>query len=76
MNGPKLLSKNSTVETAVNKTSTTAQAATKLGKGNSIPINRYLWGDDGNASGVAKIYIDHYQERLQLHHLTGQIQIF
>jgi len=24
----------------------------------SIPINRYLWDDDGNSDGIAKIYID------------------
>jgi len=24
----------------------------------SIPINRYLWDDDGNSDGIAKVYID------------------
>jgi hypothetical protein len=57
MNGPKLLSKKLSVETT-SKVTTAAQAATKTGIGNSIPINRYLWDDDGNASGIAKIYIE------------------
>jgi len=57
MNGPKLLSKDVAIERTA-EVATSAQAATKLGKGNSIPINRYLWDDDGNESGVAKIYID------------------
>ena len=57
MNKPKLLKKtSSTVDTS--GVTSAAQAATTLGKGNSIPINRYLWDDDGNDKGIAKIYID------------------
>jgi len=60
MNGPKLLTKGSSMETSSHESTTSAQAATKLGtsKGNSTPINRYLWDDDGNENGIAKIYID------------------
>jgi len=58
MNGPKLLTKGSSMETSSHESMTSAQAATKLGKGNSTPINRYLWDDDGNENGIARIYID------------------
>jgi len=58
MNGPKLLTKGSSMETSTHEITTSAQAATKLGKGNSTPINRYLWDDDGNENGIAKIYVD------------------
>ena len=58
MNGPKLLTKGSSMETSSHESTTSAQAATKLGKGNSTPINRYLWDDDGNENGIARIYID------------------
>ena len=44
--------------TTISTTMTSAQAATKNGAGNSIPINRYLWDDDGNEKRLAKIYID------------------
>jgi hypothetical protein len=37
---------------------TSAQAATRHGKNHSIPISRYLWDDDGNTQGIARIYID------------------
>jgi hypothetical protein len=55
MNGPKLLTKGSSMETSSHESMTSAQAATKLGKGNSTPINRYLWDDDGNENGIARI---------------------
>jgi len=58
MNGPKLLNKGSSMETSAHNVATSAQAATKPGKGNSIPINRYLWDDGGKENGIAKIYID------------------
>lgn len=36
----------------------TALGPTMKTKENSTPINRYLWDDDGNKDGIAKIYID------------------
>lgn len=56
MNGPKLLKKSSVTKTP--EVATSIQAATKKTVGNSNPINRYLWDDDGNDNGIAKIYID------------------
>ncbi len=53
MNGPKLLNKSSSVET----TSSVNRTSTKKNVGSSIPINRYLWDDEGNSNGIAKIYI-------------------
>jgi len=45
-----------------NVTSSTAQPTalvpTRKANEDSIPINRYLWDDDGNTDGIAKIYID------------------
>jgi len=65
MNKPKLLStgtnRNNKASAATDMaTTSTAQAATTafIGDGNSVPINRYLWDDEGKLSGVAKIYID------------------
>eukprot|EP00979_Chaetoceros_neogracilis_P000163 scaffold50_cov199-Chaetoceros_neogracile.AAC.3 len=55
MNGPKLLNKGSEHEVS---TILDQAATTRPVKGNSISINRYLWDDDGNKTGVAKIYID------------------
>ena len=56
MNGPKLLKKSSVTKTP--EVATHIQAVTKKTVGSSNPINRYLWDDDGNDNGVAKIYID------------------
>ncbi len=68
MNGPRLLSKggNSVVDGAnikgedvqgkisTDETRTKPRERTSL---NSIPLNRYLWDDDGNEQGVAKVHI-------------------
>lgn len=56
MNGPKLLSKVSKPKETT-KPTTSTQAAT-IKKQDSIPITRYLWDDDGNSNGIAKIIID------------------
>jgi hypothetical protein len=66
MNKPKLLAKtkatvlDTTTTTSITSTSTTQDAATTtlLDHDDSIPINKYLWDDEGKENGVAKIYID------------------
>lgn len=68
MNKPKLLAKTkasvldtSTTTSTTTSTSTTTQAAAAtafLDHDDSIPINKYLWDDEGKENGVAKIYID------------------
>lgn len=56
MNGPRLLKKTTTLKQTSNiTTSTQVQASVKNG---SIPIKRYMWDDDGNGDGIAKIIID------------------
>lgn len=81
MNKPKLLSsgtstnRNNKASAATEMATTSiAQAATTafIGDGNSVPINRYLWDDEGKESGVAKIYIDTLPGKAtwDKHHLT------
>lgn len=56
MNGPKLLNKTKNSEVYSSLTAS-AQAVT-MKKNDSVPITRYLWDDDENNKGVAKIIID------------------
>lgn len=61
MNGPKLLSRRSSIEaTTSNQTAPVSGGSSFLccGHEDSIPINRYMWDDEGSANGIAKIYIE------------------
>ncbi len=55
MNKPRLLQ--TTVKEKENATATTSTQAATLSK-DSIAIQKYLWDDDGNDDGIAKIIID------------------
>jgi len=46
------------VENSITFPTTQVLTPTTKSKENSIPINRYLWDDDGNSKGIAKMYID------------------
>jgi len=74
MNGPRLLSKGGNrvadsgnikgkcdEERKTNDETSNSSAKPQAPKAslNSIPLNRYLWDDDGNEQGVAKVHITH-----------------
>jgi hypothetical protein len=64
MNKPKLLARSkgasddTTTTTTTTTTTNSGNSTAFIDIGNSIPINRYLWDDEGKENGVAKIYID------------------
>jgi hypothetical protein len=65
MNGPRLLGKSKTSKESSNTNTTTtktparnATPVTPKAKHDSTPINRYLWDDDGNTDGIAKIIVN------------------
>jgi hypothetical protein len=61
MNGPRLLEKIINTKEAPNP-NTSAKAKTIMMK-DSIPLSKYMWDDDGNKEGTAKILIDSLPSR-------------
>ncbi len=58
MNGPRLLSKSKQYAEVSNVTSSSKTNNVAKMKMGSTAINRYLWDDDGNTDGIARIIID------------------